>query len=64
MSSTPETGPEPKVEAADAGPKVAETETKLATEPIHGEKAEASEAGHVDEKNDATGATPVCHFCA
>jgi hypothetical protein len=63
MSSTADTGLEPKVESADAGPKLAETETKLATEPIQENKAVTSEAGHGEEKKDAAGAAPVCDSC-
>jgi hypothetical protein len=64
MASTADTGLEPKVESVDEGPKLSETETKLATEPMHGDKAAASEADHEDKKKDAAGAAPVCLFYA
>jgi hypothetical protein len=59
MSSNADTAVEPQLEEAGAGPKLAETETKLATEPIHGDKAAESEEGQAAEKADASSAAPV-----
>ncbi len=59
MSSNADTVLEPKVETASAGPKLAETETKLATEPMHGDKAAASEETQGSEKTDAPSDAPV-----
>lgn len=38
MSAPIDPKAEPQVAAADAGPKLAETETKLATNPVEGEE--------------------------
>jgi hypothetical protein len=62
MSSNADTALEPTVETAGAGPKLAEAETKLATEPMHGDKAAASEEGQGDQKTDAPGDAPVRHI--
>jgi hypothetical protein len=59
MSSNADTPLEPQVETASAGPKLAETETQLATEPVHGDKAVTSEETQGDEKADAPSAAPV-----
>lgn len=54
---------EPKVETADAGPKLAEAETKLATNPLHGDetpvKKEEGGATATEEKKDVAS---VCGF--
>jgi len=59
MSSNADTAVEPQVEEAGAGLKLAETETKLATEPMHGDKAAESEESQAAEKTDASSAAPV-----
>jgi hypothetical protein len=59
MTSNADTVLEPKVEDVGAGPKLAETETKLATEPIYGNQAAASENVEGDEKTDASSAASV-----
>lgn len=59
MSSNIDTVVEPKVESASGGPKLAETETKLATEPMHGEKLAANEGTQVEDKADTSSAAPV-----
>jgi hypothetical protein len=59
MSSNADTALEPKVETFNGGPKLAETETKLATEPMHGDQAAASEEVQGGEKADAPSAAPV-----
>ena len=64
MSTHPtESTLEPKVESADAGPKLAEAETTLATNPLHGDetpvKKEESGAPVTEEKKDAAS---VCVF--
>lgn len=54
---------EPNMETADAGPKLAEGETKLATNPLHGDetpvKKEEGDATTTEEKKDAAS---VCVF--
>ncbi len=64
MSSTADSSLEPKLESADAGPKLAETETKLATEPIHVDKTTANGADQTGEKGDTASSAKVRHFCA
>jgi hypothetical protein len=59
MSSNADTALEPNVETTSAGPELAETETKLVTEPMHGDQAAASEEVRGDEKIDAPSAAPV-----
>jgi len=59
MSSNADTALEPQVETASAGPKLAETETQLATEPVHGDKAATSEETQGNEKTDDPSAAPV-----
>lgn len=56
MSGATDTTLEPKVESPTSGPKLAETETKLATEPLHGDQAEAKEDGEKEEKTESTSA--------
>lgn len=62
MSSNSDTALEPKVETGSGGPKLAETETKLATEPMHGDNAVTSGESVGDEKTDAPSDAPVCHI--
>ena len=53
---------EQNVESADAGPKLAETETKLTTEPMHGDEVpvkKEDESGASAEENKEA---PVCLF--
>lgn len=54
---------EPKVETADAGPKLAEEETKLATNPLDGDETQVKKdeggATAPEEKKDAPS---VCIF--
>lgn len=53
---------EPKVETADAGPKLAATETKLATEPLHGSETGAKSENDVEEKKETTGVVAVSYL--
>jgi hypothetical protein len=62
MSSNTDAALEPKVEASGAGPELTETETKLATEPMHGDMAATSEETQGNEKADTSSAAPVSHI--
>lgn len=62
MSHTADAAVEPKVETTDEGSTMADSETKLATEAVHGNKASVGEGGQVDKGHDVAGAATVCHF--
>jgi hypothetical protein len=54
---------EPKVETVDAGPNLVEGETKLATNPLHGDETPVKmEEGSATAMEDEKDASSVCVF--
>src|SRR5271170_6615404 len=60
MSDNADTIYEPKVESADAGPKIAEAGDEPETEPLRGEKHVEKDVEKDEEKIESTGVAPVC----